>query len=560
MVQTGRVDRVALEKLGPELARELGIAGVSCRVIPPFARDREQVAFIRSVLGALRATLPAVLDFADGPRSAAGLGLTLAHGLAALRPDVPLAEITMDRSRSLAVHPRSLLHAIEIQELWKGVAHGGGHAALVEHMRNDPRLQALAAPYQRFIRALEFGNPAEAVRAAKTVQQRLESLEGGNEREDWVAAIQPCVQSMTAPLTQEQPWSRRQLLMAEMTEKRGMHFLTALHLREALISALLEAYGQNAARGWSATTPGEGQHSDSRIRPRDVMAFVLGDPRSTKIVPDLAQVWQWVGSPRSRFVMTSPVAVDPALLREGNQVLGKLPALTRAILEENRLNVIVEALPYEKAIEAAISSNAVRLAPVRGRRRRAGAAETEDHGPQAGEEGAPAEGGEQTQGDARPPRTGDGPPPEGFRQRRDRNRPRRPDRPRPADRPREPMAPREVQVRGPRPGGPIDAPRPPAVPVGGIRRVERASQGLGNLGLALKNAGLNPTPRGNKDRPRREPGPPGSPPAESAAEASAEATPQPSSTQPDTPAPEPEPRPTTPDFDVAGPASTESGT
>src|SRR5262249_10220768 len=118
MAQTGHVDRPAIEKLVQELSRELGVACVVVRVMPPFARDREQVSFIRSVLGMLEAHVPAVLDFADGPRMAAGLGLTLAHGLASLRPDVPLAELTMDRSRNLGFHPRSLLHSIEIQELW----------------------------------------------------------------------------------------------------------------------------------------------------------------------------------------------------------------------------------------------------------------------------------------------------------------------------------------------------------------------------------------------------------------------------------------------------------
>src|SRR5262249_53052091 len=80
LARSGRAARGAIDQLGAALMREPAIPGVACRVIPAFARDREQVSFIRSVLGLLRPPLPAVLEFADGPRSTAGLGLTLAHG------------------------------------------------------------------------------------------------------------------------------------------------------------------------------------------------------------------------------------------------------------------------------------------------------------------------------------------------------------------------------------------------------------------------------------------------------------------------------------------------
>ena len=435
MAQTGRIDRGALESLGRELGRELGIESVACRVIPPFARDREQVSTIRSVLGLIRAHEPVALDFADGPRSAAGLGLTLAHGLASLRPDVPLTELVMDRARNLAFHPKSLLHAIEIQELWRAVARGTTPMALVEHMRADPRLQGLAAPYQRYARAIEFGSPAEAARAARTVQQRVAEMTAKpGDRDDWIAAIQPALDAMTGSLVQEQPWSRRQIWMAEAAARRGMHLLTALHIREALISALLEAYGQNAARGWA---PAQGENPDARIRPREVMAVILGDPHSFKLVPDLGEVWKWVGNPRLRFVMTSPVAVDPAILRDANHALTNLPALSRAILDENRFKSIVEALPYEAAIEVAVSRNAVRIAPLRGRRLRRGAGdgphehEHGDDGPHEGAEGSESGGQSDAPPAQRPPREPrrddrprfQGPP-------RDR-RPPRPDRPAP---------------------------------------------------------------------------------------------------------------------------------
>jgi hypothetical protein len=574
MAQTGRIDRNALDALGRELSRELGIASVACRVLPPFSRDREQVSFIRSVLGLIRPHEPVAMDFADGPRSVAALGLTLAHGLASLRPDVPLTELTMDRARNLGFHPKSLLHAIEIQELWRDVTRGTTPIALVEHMRQDPRLQVLAAPYQRYARALEFGSPAEAARAARTVHQRIaELVEKGVEKDDWIAAIQPALDAMTGGLVAEQPWSRRQIWMADASSKRGMHFLTALHLREALISGLLEAYGQNAARGWAATGPGgETQQADSRVRPREVMAVILGDPHSFRIVPDLGEVWKWVGNPRSRFVMTSPVAVDPAILRDGNHALANMPTLVRAILDEGRFKAIVEALPYEAAIEVAIGRNAVRIAPVRGKRGRRGEGDAE-HG---GGEGAPheGEGAADAGGQAE---AGPGGPPRDFRPRtdgprfrpppRDRRPPPRQDRPpRPAfDRPRPgPDRPREVTAHDRR--GPPRGPRPSdgdvhatSIPVGGTIEVGRASQGLGNLGFALKNAGLNPTPKGTKERPPRKDAAPAEhrpsapPPAESSAEASAASAPPPA--PPPEPAKEAAPAPApAPDFDVAGPS------
>jgi hypothetical protein len=505
------------------------------------------------VLGLLRTQCPAALEFADGPRSTAGLGLTLAHGITALRPDVPIAELVTDRARNLGVHPRSLLHAIEIQQLWKDAGSGVISPALLDHLRADPRLQGLAAPYQRFARAMEFGNPAEAARAARTVRERLDAPERGREREDWTAAVQPVVSAMTDPLRQDLPWSRRQLWMAEVSEKRGAHFLTALHLREALISCLLEAYGQNAARGWAAASASV--QDGTRIRPREVMAVVLADPESARIVPDLGQVWQWVGSLRNKFAMTSPIALDPALLRDGNHALSTLLPLTKAILEENRMNAIIEALPYEKAIELAVGQNAVRVAPQRRRAQRRGAAGGEapphaEGGDAPAEAGAPAEGGQAD----RPPRD--------LRPRSDAprfNRERRPQRFPDArrggpDRPREVAAhDRRDGPRGPRPpqtDGPVTS-----VPVGGVIRVERASHGLGNLGFALKNAGLNPTPRGPKEKPQRKPADAGpeSRPAESEAEATAAASPPP-------PPPPQEPtaqEPARADFDVAGPVPTD---
>jgi hypothetical protein len=565
MAQTAHIDRAAVDKLCQELAKELGVPSVIVRVMPPFARDREQVSFIRSVVGLLEAHVPAVLDFADGPRMAAGLGLTLSHGLASLRPDVPLAELTLDRSRNLGFHPRSLLHAIEIQELWREVARGATPAALVEHMRADNRLQGLAAPYQRYARALEFGNPAEAARAARTVQQRISELTGKGGGDDWTAAIRPAMEAMTGGLVQDQPWSRRQLWMAEAAAKRGMHFLAALHIRETLVSALLETYGQNAARGWAATKADE--RGEARIRPREVMAVVLADPHSARLVPDLGQVWQWVGNPRNRFVMTSPVAVDPALLRDGSHALLNLPALTRVILDENRLKAIVDVLPYEEAIKLALERNAVRIAPMHGRRARRGG--HPGPGAEAGEgeahPGGEAQGGEAQAeaGDLSPPaHAAPRPPrPQGtrFRPKPDRRGPR-PDRgPRPFTGPERP---REVTAHG-RHDGPPRGPRhdrepeshPGSVPVGGVIEVGRARSGLGNLGFALRNAGLDVTPRGQKERPPRKEREDASkrPPAqEPAQEPTAVASPPPPA--PEQPAAAPAPPPPAPDFDVAGPA------
>jgi hypothetical protein len=98
-----------------------------------------------------------------------------------------------------------------------------------------------------------------------------------------------------------------------------------------------------------------------------------------------------------------------------------------------------------------------------------------------------------------------------------------------------------------------------SIPVGGVIRVERASHGLGNLGFALRNAGLNPTPRGPKEKPAKK-APEGAPekaPAESAAEASADAAPPPPPAAVHETPVEPAPAPAAPDFDVAGPVSTD---
>jgi hypothetical protein len=534
MSQGGRMDRSAVEQLGAELSRELGIPSVACRVNPPFARDREQVAFIRAVLGLLRPNVPAVLEFADGPRSTAALGLTLAHGIHALRTDVPIAELTTDRSRNLTVHPRSLLHAIEIQELWRNAAAGLPAPALFEHLRADARLQSLAAPYQRLARAVEFGSPAEAARAARSVKERIDLP--ASDKDDWAAAVRPAVNALADALASDRAWSLRQLWMAECSERRGAHYLTALHLREALVSGLLESYGHNPAKGWAPA--GAGEHAEDRVRPRDVMAVVLADPESARLVPDLGQVWEWVGSPRTKFATTSPVALDPALLRDATRALGTLVPLTRAILEQGRLKAIVEALPFEQAIGLAVGQHSVRVAARKSRRGQRRGPHAAPGAPDAGEPGPIRDGA--TAEPAAP-----APPP---RRPREPRRGGEPARPMPA-RPREVAARRRHHDDDRRGAGPVDPSAPvTSIPIGGVIKVERASHGLGNLGLALRNAGLNPAPEGRKDKAAPGPQKPRveTPPPEAAAEAEAPAG----------AGPPPTPQPAPGEFDVAGPLPT----
>ncbi len=535
MQRTSRIDRAALDKLAEMVGQRYGLPEVTCQIAPPLIRERDQVAFVRGVLNWPHAGDRVLVDLADGPRAFAALGVAIAHAFPCLRPEVQVEDVIVERGHGLPVSTRHLVAMLHSHELWQELREGVAPLELTEQMRREPRLHAIAEPYHRFVRALDFGNPAETARWARVLDERREHLRkfgGDGTQHPYVGALSAAI----SPFGPDEPWSHRQLAMASNAVKRGNLHLGALHVREALVSGLIEAYGQNPTKGWVAATPEGGAHD--RVRMRDVMAWVLGTENAGELVPDLAKLWEWVENPRMRFLMSSPVTLDPNLLREGATAIEQIPRVAGSILTEGRFKAIVDALPLERAVQIALEHDAVRAQAPRGRR-----------GSQSEARGEPSDGGADGASHAGPQQP-----------RPTRNRP-----PRDAgDRPprQDTRGPREVSVRPPAGPGPRDdhEQRHSSVPVGGVIKVERARSGLGNLGLALMNAGLAPAqkPDRNKDRGSRKDDRAAGPPSDADAK-SADAHPSEPSSESSPPPPEPaaEPPPPAPSFDVAGPIGTE---
>ncbi|HYC79128.1 MAG TPA: hypothetical protein VEI02_16020 [Planctomycetota bacterium] len=574
--QTGRIDPAAMESLGKALAERWQIPSVECCAVAQAQGDRDVASFVRRVAAIPEPGDRVTVDVSEGPRAWVGFGVAAAHTLAAARAEVELEDLILDRrDDGAAASGKGLFPILRSHALLGEMRRGNYSPEIVEELKRDPRAGPLVPVYERFVRGLEFGSPVETARAARALVERSEQIRRDRKQRAFDATDASFGPVVTALLADE-PWSRTELAMAKEAQRRRNAFLAASHLREALVSNLLEVFGVAAGKAWAPARAPDG--SEGRVRPRDVAAGYLGSAFARDVIPDLDAVWTAVGNPRIRFLLTGPVHQDPGAMRSAAEGLNELIKQTQAILDDGRLKALTVDTPFEKLIAMAVAEGDARVRPLRPGRK-GGKAEDDDGHEDEAAPAAPAEG---TAGGAAPPAPADARPPRRDRPRGDRPQraegrhggpprgPRheggpsaahghgapqgggatRPEGPRREDRPREVR----VHAPGPRHDGPPTE-RPRSVPIGGEIKVERARGGLGNLGAALAQAGLvKPKTDGRKEAPRGE-----RPAEKTASHARGEPTPAPRrEADADPPAaaePPAEPAPPTPPaFDVGGPA------
>ncbi len=491
----GNPDVGALICVAEGIAQKFGLPPVACRLAPGHVREKDQSALIRMIVLSARPGESLTIDLADAPRPLAAFAIVAAHAVAQTRPDVTLDEVYFDRSTGAPQSAKPLLDLMRQHARLGEAARGRATFGLLTTVAREPQAKPLLAFAHRIQVATAFASPMDLSKAARAIREKFT----GEPSSIAEAALRAFAHSDVG----DAPWSARQLGMALSCAERGRPFHAAAHCREALISGLLEAYGQNPCRGW--VTPTGDVPPDARVRPREVAAAVLGSDEIRRLVPDLDPAWRTAGNPRARFLHIAPTQGDPGLMKSALNDLGGLLKFTAAALEDGRLKAIALGIPWDDFLIRGLEAGA-RLAPPKEPRRgdRGPRHPGEmprpfegDRGPRPPQDGPP-------RGDRGPRPSREGPPPGDRGPRPDRAGGPPHDRgPRP---PRDdgPRAPREVRVHG---GPPMmgDGPsRPRQVPVGGTTEVNIVRGGLGNLGQALLAAGLAPDKKPRNPRPSEE--------------------------------------------------------
>lgn len=561
---TGRPDAAALDALASRLAEHLKMKSVRCVLISDPTSPRATLHALNTLSRLPEEGDRVHLDVSFGPRSLPVAAFLAMQYLERFRPDVEVGHVFMaspEHADDQGIVPLSgmdgpneMLHWMgQFEALLEGRAPQGLHRAFVR----DRWLNRLAGPYVRFQRGQRFGALSEVIEGARLVEEKRASLRR-------LPATHPfrlfnsVLAAAMEPFTSDAPVSTKQYIVAVQALQQGNLPLAALHLRDTLLSACLEAYGRDVGITWM-DVPGSG--GAQQVRPREVASFILSTPALAAEMPPLDIVWPLIALARNRYVNTSPSAVRAGQLKDEDHEVARAIEMVGSLIRSKAFAKLPELFAFEAAVHQSIDLGAIRprdsfdnrrggggRGPRNERGRRPDRRGPRDGGRREGGppeganppvEGAPVEGGaapaQGAQGGDAPRQGREGGPREGgnFRGERGPRGPRRErgdgprgDGPPRGDRPREggnfrgERGPRPD--RGPRPeGGPRrDRPRrDDNMPEDTTPRVTR-SPGLGNLGLALAQAGLVSSPR----RPEREepkPTPPADvvPPQERAPEA-----------------------------------------
>ncbi|MAG56293.1 MAG: hypothetical protein CMJ83_08390 [Planctomycetes bacterium] len=556
-VRSHRPDRDAMSALAERLQTALGKSEVRCVLISlPTDGSRSFQSAIRTI-----AELPADgdtvhLDVTYGSRAMPLLGTLAMHYFREFRLDIevgslfeaPLEHAGADRVCQVVALDEPL-EFLAMTRAFAEVRDGRAPERMQRLLNHDRRLQRLAGPWVRYQRGVQFGALSEVIEGARLIEERRRRL-GRLPHTHPYRLFDRVLKTAIAPFLGEAPTSVRQLVLARDALQNGYLAQAALHLREALVSACLEAYGRSASRAW-IDVPNSG--GAQQVRPRDTAGFILSTPMAVDKVPDLGLVWPLLSTARNRYVNTSPTTVPASQLKDQDHEVHRSFEMTLGIIQNEQLAGIVEEIPFDQAVVRGIDLRVIRPREGRGRPPRRGKGAGRGDRPPRGE-GAPGrEGGgrgprrEGGGGGNRAPRTEGGasgrgrggPRPDGGGGRGD-GRGRRDGPPGRGRRDRDDRPPR-------RQGDDPDDYKPKVT----------SARGLGNLGLALAQAGLSsPAP---KSRPEKKP-PPDKPTPQPETDGPEATTPTapPAAPPPETPdAPaSPDAPPETPasTFDVAGPA------
>lgn len=551
--RTGRADAGALRALSERLTAALRLQEVRCVLISDPTSPRATMHALRT-LSELPASGDRVhMDVTFGPRSLPVAAFLAIQYLRRFRTDIQACSVFMaapEHADEAGIVPVNSLDGademLHLVGLFEALVDGRAPQALHGTFVRDRWLSRLAGPYVRFQRGQRFGALSEVIEGAKLLEEKRRTLRRLPSTHPF-RLFDPVLRAALQPFVEDSAPSSKQFVLAAQALHHGNLPLSALHLRDALMSACLEAYGRRASEAWMEV-PGSG--GAQQVRPRDVAGFVLSTPSIASQLPPLDIVWPLIAMARNRYVNTSPTMVRAGQLKDEDHEVARAVEMVGALLHSGAFAKLPELMPFELAVQQSIDLRAVRArdgsemrggrGPRRGDRRGPRGRGDRGRGPRhegpregAGEQnpaGAPAtpEAGGESQGAPRRER--------GDARFRDNRGPRRPRGEHGGGRPFGDRPPRQDGDRGPRP--PRDfGDRPPrrdnGAPEDTTPRVSQA-RGLGNLGLALAQAGL--VSRG-KDQPPRE-----TPPAEPQAQAPASA-----------PAPSPAPPSQGGDFPVAGP-------
>lgn len=546
---TGRADKGALRALARALQDATRLEDVRCVLVSDPAEGRGFQSTLLSLCALPDDGMEVTFEVSQGARLFPTAATMAMWYFLNFRPAVRVGNIFQateapDASGARSLSPlESPFELMAWMEVFKDMKAGRAPRQLQAVLQHDQRLQRLAGPYVRFQRGIQFGALSEIQEGARLLEEKRRKLGKLPFTHPFRLFNRVMGESVASYAAEDAIPSALSMRLAREALQNGMLPLAALHLRETLLSHCIECYGRNPTRPW-IEVPGSGGAQE--VRPRDVAAYILSTEAATGRAPELAIVWPLLATARNRYVNTSPTTVPAGQLKDEDHEVHRLLDLCEKVLERNALAGIEEALPFDQGVKQAVDLRAVRPregrasgpAGRRGRRARPQGVREEAGGPGAG-------------GGGRPPRRERGPGRGG------RNGDRRP--------PREEGAPAgaDREDRDGRHG--IRPPRED--PADSTPRVRHAGRGLGNLGLALAQAGLTSKPASARDdRPSggREGGRNShSPAAQTRAQASEppdDAPPAPGSVEAP-PAPGSAPPPSEPakaagereDFDVGGP-------
>ena len=580
--RTGRPDAGALRALSQRLAAALRLEDVRCVLISDPTSPRATMHALRT-LSEMPADGDEVhMDVSFGPRSLPVAAFLAIQFLRRFRPEVRAGSVFMaapEHADEKGIVPVNTLDGADEMMHWMGLfealVDGRAPQALHNVFVHDRWLNRLAGPYVRFQRGQRFGALSEVVEGARLVEEKRRGLRRLPSTHPF-RLFDPVLRQALRPFVADTAPSSKQFVLAAQALYQGNLPLAALHLRDTLMSACLEAYGRRAAEAWM-DVPGSG--GAQQVRPRDVAGFVLSTPSVAEQLPPLDIVWPLIAMARNRYVNTSPTTVRAGQLKDEDHEVARAVEMVGALLHSGAFAKLPELMPFELAVQQSIDLRAVRArdgfegrpnrgprrgdrrddrrGPPRGGDRRDGQGDPRGGGHEGNQGGAPrgdaapqgsapagGEGGAATGAGSGAPRQGDnrGNGDSRFRDNRGPRRPREggfqggrdgggPRGPREGGgRPFGDRPPRPEGDRGPRDFGDRPPRRDDNNPADTTPKVTQ-SHGLGNLGLALAQAGLHA--RGKDQPPRDE-------------------TPAPQRTESVAPVTPPQ-TPTNPEFPVAGP-------
>jgi hypothetical protein len=360
---TGRPDAAALDALAARLAKHLKLKSVRCLLISDPTSPRATLHALNTLSQLPEDGDRVHLDVSFGPRSLPVAAFLAMQYLQRFRPEVEVGHVFMaspehaDENGIVPLSgmdgPNEMLHWMgQFEALLEGRAPQGLHQAFVR----DRWLNRLAGPYVRFQRGQRFGALSEVVEGARLVEEKRASLRR-------LPATHPfrlfdaVLAAAMQPFTSDAPVSTKQYVVAVQAAQQGNLPLAALHLRDTLLSACLEAYGRDVGATWM-DVPGSG--GAQQVRPREVASFILSTPALAAELPPLDVVWPLIAMARNRYVNTSPTAVRAGQLKDEDHEVARAVEMVGALIRSKAFAKLPELIAFEAAVHQSIDIGAIR--------------------------------------------------------------------------------------------------------------------------------------------------------------------------------------------------------